>query len=109
MPKSNAPKTVARVLWIASPGRAVGFARAEQEKACWDFGGDRAEFWDQVLNAIEDLSDVLSRPRRTTGAVAARRTRVPLDESSSTQPRATASRRRLPGEASLSDRTIGSP
>ena len=107
MPKSNAPKTVARVLWIASPARAVGFARAEQEKACWDFGGDRAEFWDQVLNAIEDLSQVLPRPGDTYSAVAARRTRVLVHDHMSTHPRAAASRRHRPGgEASLSDNAL---
>ena len=104
MPTSTTPRKVARVLWIASPGRAVGFARAEQEKACWEIGGDRAAFWDQVLNAIEDLSRVKPRPEDTTGAVAARRPRVSLYPNA--QPRAAASRRRRPGDAGLSDAVL---
>ena len=55
VPSHRSPEEIARQLWLASPDEAANFARAEHEKACWDVGGDRAEFWDTVLAAVSAL------------------------------------------------------
>lgn len=69
----NSPRDMALVFWTASPKRAADFASAEQEKACWEISGDRAEFWNEVLDAILAFSHVAACPAAATDASAAAR------------------------------------
>ena len=101
MPQTSSPRDMALVFWTASPKRAADFARAEQEKACWEISGDRAEFWNEVLDAILAFTQAAASPAAATAASAARETTVPLGAKS--RPRATPSGRYRHSEPVLSE------
>lgn len=104
MPQSDSPRDLALVLWTASPKRAADFARAEQEKACWEITGDRADFWNEVLDAVMAFDQVVScHGEATDGSAATRPAIVSLGTRSSPRRRAASSGRYRHSETSLSE------
>ena len=104
MPQWDSSRELALVLWTSSPKRAADFARAEQEKACWEIGGDRAEFWNEVLDAILAFGHVVSCPEAATYAsTAARPETAPPGAGSTSRRRAASSGRYRQSSSSLSE------